>query len=152
MKKNPSRFLFWRRRRRGGGGNRHRRDNIPCNLLADAVNLPCARPHSNARTLDVVLVDQCFAHCLVVRRDQRRSEKKEETRERERGDRDRSGRLRVCQQQPFELPAESRWSGRDPRVNQTGRVLPSRRQRVKHVSTVNGCVVWDRRRPPSDNV
>ena len=50
-------FLGWGWRRREGEPSR---DNIPCNSLADAVNLPCTRSHSNARKLDAVSVDQCF--------------------------------------------------------------------------------------------
>ena len=53
------------------------RDNIPCNSLADAANLPCARSHSNALKLDAVLVDQCFTQCFVARREEKRRERRE---------------------------------------------------------------------------
>ena len=43
-----------------------------CNSLADAVNLPCARSHSNALKLDAVLVDQCFTQCFVAGRGEKR--------------------------------------------------------------------------------
>ena len=52
-----------------GEGRGPSRDNIPCNSLADAVNLPCGRSHSNAGKLDAVLVYQCFTQCLVVTRE-----------------------------------------------------------------------------------
>ena len=61
-------FVFGGERREGEPS----RDNIPCNSLADAVNLPCARSHSNALKLDAVLVDQCFTQCFVAGRGEKR--------------------------------------------------------------------------------
>ena len=60
-----------------GGG---RREDIPCNSLLDAVNLPCATSHSNASKLDAMFVDQCCIQFVGVRgkRKRKREERKKE--------------------------------------------------------------------------